>query len=368
MLLSLVVFVLVLGILVFVHELGHFIVAKWSGMRVDEFSLGYPPRIFKKEVGETLYAIGAIPLGGYVRIHGENPESRDNDPDSFQAKPVGKRILVIIAGVIMNLLLAFTILSVAYSVGFVSASQDLTAIAGSVVKDRQVFAGDVLKDSPAAKAHVEVGDQLIAIDRPNVWPTPTRITSTDALISTTKQLQSEGISDVTLTVRRNNADKVLPISISKTGPALGIDLAAYNLVRLPVWKAPGAAVHEIGFIISSTWDALTGFVKTLFIHGKLDSAVSGPIGIYQATASAAHSGIVPVVFLLVVLSINLALLNILPFPPLDGGKLLFLVLEAVFRRRVVAEHWENIITMAGFLILMVLIVLITGQDLLRLIK
>jgi regulator of sigma E protease len=367
MLLSLVVFILVLGILVFVHELGHFLVAKWSGMRVDEFSLGYPPRIFKRDFRGTQYSIGAIPLGGYVRIHGENPESEDNDPGSFQKKPVSRRIAVLVAGVIMNLLLAFLVLSVAYSVGFVSTSQDLSTIAGAVVKEREIYAGDIVKDSPAEHANVQPGDQLVSLDRPNVWPASQAITSTDELISVTKQLQSEGVGEITLNVSRDGKDMALPITLAKQGPALGIDLASYSLVRLPVLKAPGAAVHEIAYIMSTTWDALKGFASTLVEHGKLDSTVSGPVGIYQATASAAHAGVVPVIFLLVVLSVNLALLNVLPFPPLDGGKLFFLLLEGIFRRRVVAERWENIITLAGFVILMALIVVITFKDIVRLI-
>ena len=368
MLLSLIAFVVILGILVFVHEFGHFIVAKLTGMRVDEFALGYPPRLFAKKYGNTTYAINAIPLGGYVRIHGENPENKDEDPGSFQKKSVAARVAVMIAGVTMNLLLAFVVLTLAYSVGFVSSSQDLTVIGGAVVEKSEVYAGTVVKDSPAQMAGIKVGDQLVSINQPQEWSAPRPITNSTALVQLTKQLQASGKREIVLHINRNGKQDDKNLTIATSGPALGIGLDGYDVVRLPFYKAPAAAVHEIGYIMQQTWGALKAFGNKLFLHAKLDSSVSGPVGIYQATASAAHQGLVPVIFLLVVLSVNLALLNLLPFPPLDGGKLVFLLIEGIFRRRLVAEHIENVITLIGFASLMLLVFVITIQDILRLIR
>ena len=168
MLLSILIFIIVLSILVFVHELGHFAVAKWTGMKVDEFALGFPPRIWAKKKGETTYALNAIPFGGYVKIHGENPDQQDDDdPRSFDQKPVWARIAVVIAGVTMNMLFALVVLTVAYSVGFVSLPQDLEKVPGAQVTKGQVIISAIEKDSPADRAGLQPGDILLSLKDPS---------------------------------------------------------------------------------------------------------------------------------------------------------------------------------------------------------
>ena len=166
MLLSIFVFLFVLSVLVFVHELGHFMVAKLMKMRVDEFAIGFPPRLYAKQFGETVYAINAIPMGGYVKIHGENPEQIDKDPGSFQHKPIWARIAVIVAGVFMNLLFAFVVLSIAYSVGFISVSQNLSTIPGAVVKNSQIYITQILPASAAERASLQPGDRVVSFSDP----------------------------------------------------------------------------------------------------------------------------------------------------------------------------------------------------------
>ena len=355
MLLSIISFIAILAILVLIHELGHFAVAKLCGMRVDEFAFGFPPRLFGRQKGETMYAINAIPLGGYVKLHGEGSEVDDGDPRSFRNKPLLARIAVIIAGVVMNVLLAFTVLTVAFSVGFSSISQDLTQVPGHTVVKNDVYAAEILANSAADKAGLKAGDTLDMLNS-------TVITSDSQLQATTKALQTSGALDAQLTVIRSGKQLSTPVHLAATGPALGVGLEMQQIIRVPFYRAPLIAAKEVASIVGLTWDALKGFGSKLFVHGKLDPSVSGPIGIYKATASAAHTGIVATVFLLVALSLNLAIMNILPIPALDGGRLVFLVIEGIFRKRVIAEKVENVVNAAGFALIMGLIVVLSIRD------
>jgi regulator of sigma E protease len=364
MILSIFVFLFVLSVLVFVHELGHFMVAKLMKMRVDEFAIGFPPRIYARQYGDTTYAINSIPMGGYVKIHGENPEQADKDPGSFQQKPVWARIAVIVAGVSMNLLFAFVVLSVAYSVGFISVSQNLADVPGAVVKDSQVYITQILPGSTAEHAALKPGDRVVSFTDP-VTNAVTPVSSIGQMQAFTKSRQGNQ-PDLKINVERNGAPYASSVTLAPGGPALGVGLDALDTVRIPFWRAPGAALHEIGFIMKTTWDALKQFAGKLFIHGQLDKTISGPVGIYQASAAAAHQGFISVIFLMVVLSINLALLNILPIPALDGGKLFFLLTELVFRRRVIAERVENLVGVIGFSLLIILIVIVSIKDIIHL--
>ena len=366
MILSLITFILVLGILVLVHEFGHFIVAKWSGMRVDEFAIGFPPYIIGIKKGETLYAINALPLGGYVRIHGENPEAdaADPDPRSFQSRSIWARIAVIVAGVFMNLLFAFVVLTIAFSVGFSSVAQDLTTVPGATVLHNRVI---VLpeKSSPADQAGLKEGDVVTAVT--NLTTNEVKnISVAQDLQTEVKDLQAANQLNVKVDYTRDGAADSKTVALAATGPGLGVQLYQDALVRVPVWRAPGIAIKEVGFIANVTWQALKGFGTQLFGHGHLDQSVSGPIGIYQATASATHEGFAAVVFLMVALSINLALLNILPIPALDGGKLLFIILGAIFSRKVITNRLESIVTATGFSLVILLIIVLSVRDLTRL--
>lgn len=365
MFLSILAFILTLGILVFVHELGHFLVAKWTGMRVDEFAIGFPPRLWGKKVGETTYAINALPLGGYVKIFGENPEEGGEDNRSFQKKPVWARMAVISAGVLMNLLFAFLVLTIAFSVGFVSSGQQLEKIPGATVKDSQVIIMSALPDSPAAKAGIEPGDIVKEVTDP-ATNTVTDVKSIEQLQTITRTKQAAEQRELKLEVDRNGQEKQISLQLSPSGPPLGVAIQAISTVKIPLWRAPQAAATEVWLITETTWGALKGFAGKLFTQAKLDETVSGPVGIYQATSAAAHQGIIPIVFLTVVLSVNLALLNMLPIPALDGGRMVFLIIEAIFRKRVVAERIENWVTFTGLVALLSLIFLITIKDIIRL--
>jgi regulator of sigma E protease len=365
-LINLVAFVLVLGALIFVHELGHFAVAKWVGMKVDEFAIGFPPRLWKKKKGETLYSINAVPFGGYVKIHGEtgHDEEPDTDPRSFDAKPVWARVAVVSAGVIMNVLFAFVILVVAFSIGFVSLGQNLQDVPGANVKRTDIFIAEVMPEGGAAQAGLQPGDAVVAITNPDTQD-ETQVRTVTDITSAGRAAQELGTEELVITYRRAGTERQATAPIAAEGAALGVYIQPLNIVQVPVWQAPVVAAREIGIIVNITWDALGTFWARLFTRAELDPNVSGPVGIYQATGTAAQAGIVPLVFLVVALSVNLALLNIMPIPALDGGKLVFLALEGIARRRVVARRWEAALSFTGFVLLIGLILVLSVRDITR---
>ncbi len=365
-LISLAVFVLLLSFLVFIHELGHFAVAKWTGMRVDEFAIGFPPRIWQKKRGETTYAIGSIPFGGYVKIHGENhdqEEESDEDPRSFDHKPVRARIAVILAGIAMNTLFAFVALTIAFSVGFSSISQDLASRSDATVIRQEVLVSSVGVGSPADKAGIKPGDVVLGLTP--AGESEVQVGNINELVSFTKGLQAKGNLSLRVDYDRAGTATTVDVSLNPTGPAMGVSIQSLDTVKVPFWKAPGVAVHEMGAILGLTWDALAGFGKKL-VKAELDENVSGPIGIYQATATATKMGFAQVAFLAIVLSLNLALLNLLPIPALDGGKFVFLMVEGVFRKKVIHRKLEQGMTAVSFFLLIGLMVILTGRDIFKL--
>ncbi len=358
MLINLLAFIAVLGILVAVHELGHFLAARAVGMRVDEFSVGFPPRIYKKQLGETKFSIGAIPLGGYVRVHGEGHEpDAESDPRAFDNRPVWARAFMMSAGVLMNLALAFVVLTAAFSVGFSSTAQDLEAIPGSTVLDRKVYAAGFLDTSPARAAGVAVGDKFTQLNGQEV-------TAVSDVVDRAAAARDAGAREVELTLERNGEEvkKLVPVAV--VGPALGVYIQEQVVARVPVWRAPEVAMKESLAILDVTWTVLKRFGAGL-VGGQLAEDVSGPIGIYQATGNAAQSGWIALTYLTVALSLNLALFNILPIPALDGGKLVFLAIEGIFRRRVIPRAVEQWVGFAGFVFVIGLILVLSVRDIVR---
>jgi regulator of sigma E protease len=363
-LLTLVLFLLILGVLIFVHELGHFAVAKWTGMRVDEFAIGFPPRIWSKKKGETTYALNAIPFGGYVRIHGESPESQDEDTNSFDKKSVWSRMAVVLAGVTMNVLFAFVILTVAFSVGFSSISQDLTKVPGAVFTQNKVLVLDLAKGGAAEKAGIKAYDIIQSFTDLATGETKTVVTLQD-LTSYTKAEQVAGHLAMTMAYQRNGENLTVPVTLATEGAPLGVYIQPIESVRVPAWRAPVVAAKELWGYMGYIWDSLKGFGAQLF-HAKLDPNVSGPVGVYQATGVASSQGLASVIQLIVSLSLSLALLNVLPIPALDGGKFLFLIIEAVAGKRIVGRKFEAVVTAAGFAVLIGLILILSIRDVIHL--
>lgn len=352
---TIIIFVAVLSLLVFVHELGHFLTAKRAGIRVDEFGFGFPPRMIGVRKGNTIYSINWIPLGGFVKIKGETGES-SRDKDSFANKPAHVRALVLCAGVIMNVLLAWVLLSAGYLIGMPQVVEDLSPHAR--VADQKVQVVQVLKDSPADKAGFEIGDAVVALGgQPVASPEDIRAYA-----------ESREGQTVRVTLRRKTElveKDLMPAVIKETGkPGLGVALVNTGMVSYPFWLAPVQGAIATWTFTVEILGAFGGLIRDLFVQQKVTVEFSGPVGIAVLTSEVAKLGVRYLMQFTALLSLNLAIINILPFPALDGGRVLFLIIEklrghAVSRKIEVAAH--NL----GFMLLMLLVLVVTYRDVVK---
>jgi regulator of sigma E protease len=351
---SLLIFIIVIGIIIFVHELGHFIAAKSAGMRVDEFGFGFPPRIFGVNHRDTIYSLNWIPLGGFVKIKGENGEEAW-ESDSFAAKSMPRRILVILAGVTMNVILAFVLFTGGYIAGVPQAIDVLPE--GAIISAATVQVGEVLAGSPASRGDLRSND---VIEKFNGQ----KVASAEALRSAIRA----STGDVKIEVKRGKAEVDLTITpevLKETGVrGLGVELIDVGTVRFPWYLAPVRGAEATAYLLWSIILSFYGLLAGLFAGQGLSPDVSGPIGIAVVTGQAVQIGFAYLVEFVALLSLNLAVINAVPFPALDGGRFLFLVIEAV-RRRPVSRRVEGIVHQIGFALLMLLVVAVTYRDLVR---
>lgn len=365
---TILLFIAVLAVLVFVHELGHFSVAKWFGMRVDEFGLGFPPRAaaHKPEDSETTYSLNWLPLGGFVKIFGEDGDEA-KDPDSpyfgrsFQDKPWYAQVAVLVAGVLMNMVFAWLLLSLSYMTGTLALSDN----GAGEVENPGVVVTQVLPDTPAEAAGIQAGDTISHIHLADTEATSTPATPT--LIQ--EMVNAATATPVVLELGRSNSTTtatVTPAVLDSGERQIGISMAEAGILKLP----PLAAFAE-GWraTISITEQTYQGF-KTLLADaiaggGESLQQVAGPVGIADLVGDAAERGLAPLLSFTALISINLAILNLLPFPALDGGRIVFVFFEAITRRKIPA-HVAGWINGIGMLLLLLLMVLVTYQDIVRL--
>lgn len=361
------IFIAVLALLVFVHEFGHFSVAKWFGMRVDEFGLGFPPRAasYKPEDSETTYTLNWLPLGGFVKIFGENGETTDDPEDphynrSFQDKPWYAQVAVLVAGVVMNMLLAWLLLSLSYMFGTLA----LTGSEAGEVTDTGVVITQVLSDSPAEEAGLKGGDKIVGINPANATSsaavTPDRVqevvsqaTSSNVVVDYTRGDRATATATVTPVVTDSD-DRQIGIAMTEAG--------TLQLAPLPAFVEGARATVDL------TEQTVVGF------YGLLSDAVSGggerleqvagPVGIADLVGDAADRGLAPLFSFTALISINLAILNLLPFPALDGGRIVFSIIEAI-RGRQISAKIATLVNGVGMALLLLLMVLVTYQDIVR---
>ncbi len=368
MLTTILIFLIILGLLVFVHELGHFIAAKRSGMKVEEFGFGFPPRLagIQKTGGkwkfvwfhkapldndQTVYSINWIPLGGFVKITGENNE-HEEDPRSFINRPFKSRFVTLIAGVTMNVVLALVLTSIGLAIGLpaaVDSSDQLPPYAR--LKDNHVAIIEVVPNYPADKAGIKPGDQVVKVDT-----------------------KAFGNIDELRDYIKNNSGKLMEFQIKRgreiltlnvnsiknpeagQGPT-GIALANVGKYSVPWYWAPIEGVKTVGIQI---FNIVTGLY--VLLTSKLGlSSLGGPIKIAQLTGEASQLGFVYLLQFTAFLSLNLAILNILPFPALDGGRILFLIIEKI-RGKKNNQKIEQAVNTAGFLFLLLLMLAVTVKD------
>lgn len=351
---TILLFAAILSILVFVHELGHFLVARKMGMKVDEFGFGFPPRAWGVKRGGTLYSLNWIPMGGFVKIKGESGEDR-HAPDSFASKGKLARFAVLFAGVAMNFVAACVLLTLGFMAGMPTVI-DGPLPAGAQVRDRDVRVMSVYPGSPAARAGVAPGDVLVSLDA-------APFTESQAARD---YIGAHGASGVDVVLRpASGADRALRLVAEPLGDTgrtgFGVGLVDTGTVSLPIHRAVLHGVASATALVRDIVVAFADLAASVFTRKPVDAGLTGPVGIAVMTGDAAALGLGSLLQFMAVLSANLAVVNLLPFPALDGGRILFLIIEAI-RRKPADEKVETAVHNAGFLILLLLILLVTFRD------
>ena len=348
------IFILILLVLVVGHEAGHFVAAKLARMKVLEFGVGFPPRIWGRRVGETEYTVNWIPFGGFVRILGEDEKDAD-DPDAFSRKHPVEQAFVLAAGPGANILFGIMLSIVALVAGMPSIIDGTDDVARA--RDLSVIVSEVIPESPAADAGVRAGDRVLSIMTP------------EALA----QMVAESDGPVTLRVRRGGEEfSVLMtpepgiVSDDPDRKAVGVATALIGTISLPLNEAVVVGtLNAMQNLVAIAVAILTLIGNAVSLSADL-SQVAGPVGIAALTGEAATFGLGSLLSFAAMLSLNLAIINLLPFPALDGGRLFFLGIETAVRRRLPAAVFQTA-NAVGFVLLILLMLAVTVQDISRLI-
>ena len=354
MLITIIAFVIILGILVLAHEFGHFITAKKSGVKVEEFGLGFPPKIWSFKKGETEYSLNLIPLGGFVRLKGEDGSDR-NDENSFAHKSLFKRGIILSAGVIMNIMLAVVLLSIGFMVGLPSAVDSQGD--RSNISNISVQIVGLEKDSPAERAGIILGDKIKTMNGVD-------IVSQDQV---TEIIQANQEGEIAITLLRATGE-IEDVSLNpeiienfSNGKTLGITIIESGIVKYGFWQSIYVGFTSTFLMLWKIILAFYAIIVKLILGKGPGIEISGPVGVAAMTGKVVDLGYRYVLQFTAVLSLNLAVLNFAPFPALDGGRFLFLIIEKI-RRKPIKQSIENIIHNTGFAILMILIVMVTYRD------
>jgi regulator of sigma E protease len=360
-----VAFLVIFTLLVLIHEWGHYKMAKRAKIKVEEFGFGLPPKMltmFKKN--GTDFTLNWIPFGGFVRMFGEDDfsEKAQKDKDSFQSKTLWQRTGVIVAGVVMNYVLALFLLTVGFSFGMppilVSSDDIQQAISdGVLVVEESAVIADIIDGSPAAGSTLQAGDKIIQINGLKIEQSQD-ILDVQAESDTATYLVERGEDQIVAEVKPDDEGKIGIIIANQQTP-LEVKKVSY-----PVHKAVGMAFYETGRLSWLTVQMLGNVVTSLVKEASVPEGVAGPVGILQLTHHYAQEGFMALLQLCAVLSLSLAVINIMPFPALDGGRLLFIIYEAITRKKVNRKA-EGYIHAAGFMLLLLLIFAVTWKDIVR---
>ncbi|EKE15695.1 MAG: Membrane-associated zinc metalloprotease [uncultured bacterium] len=362
------IFILILGVLVFVHELGHFLVARRNGITAHEFGFGFPPRFIgiyrddknKKwnfvrgskevETKNTIYSLNWFPIGGFVKIKGEDGSGK-GDADSFASKSAWKRIKVLAAGVAMNFILAWALFSAGLMIG------TYQEVPEGNLQNSKILISSVAENSPAKNIGIKLGDEILSGGK-NSEIVFQKIEDVQDYINSNRG------KEVMLEIKRG--EDIIEFSgipredkIEGQG-ALGIGLSQVEIVRYSFFKAAYYGLIEMGNVLLLMFETF----RQLFIGNASGIELTGIVGIAVYTGDVIPLGIVQLFRFAALLSINLGIINILPFPALDGGRILFIIIEKI-KRSPVSEKVENAFHTAGFMLLILLMVLVTFKDLVR---
>lgn len=360
---SILIFIVMLVVLIVGHEFGHFIAAKLSGMKVPEFGIGFPPKIWGKKIGDTEYTINALPFGGFVKIVGEDANEATSDPASFSNRPKVLQALTLFAGPFSNVVLGFLFFVMAFMLGIPSVVED-SSYAGRLTNERIVIA-EVMPGSPAQDAGIQAGDRVVAL---RVNGEETQIFAPEAIAPLIAG--AEGTVDVIVERAGKRVDlSAVPerglIEGEPERQALGISSALVGTLQLSL---PEAIVRAFTETVEKTQMIVEG-MATLIASAVTLSAnvehIAGPVGIASLAGDAAHFGLGSILNFAALISLNLAVLNLLPFPALDGGRLAFLAIETLIRRPIPTKI-ANTVNTVGFVVLILLMLAVTANDLFKL--
>lgn len=394
---TIIVFILILGLLIFVHEFGHFICARLRGVTVKEFGFGFPPRIFgiqrdkfykrkfvfgnnkSKKAAEqknsehsdkfvdsddfsenTIYSLNWIPLGGFVKIYGEEGEGR-GDKASFISKKIWERALILSAGVLMNFLLGAILLSFGYVIGLPAAE---TPENKALLKESAVQITMVSKDSPAEKAGLEMGMKVLAAETlEGEFQEFSEIKDFQDFIAAHKG------EKIILRLKYNKEELKKELTPRASHPEdegpLGVALVKAGILKYPWYKASYYGFKDAVYLIAAVCHGFYLLLKNLILEGALIFDVSGPVGIAKFTGKMVDLGLIYLIQFAALLSINLGVINFIPFPALDGGRILFLIIEKI-KGSPVSQKVENYAHAAGFVLLICLMLVITARDIIHL--
>lgn len=371
-----VVFIITLLILVVIHELGHFFAAKRFNIKVLEFGFGIPPRAWGKKIGETIWSLNWLPFGGFVRLLGEDESDKKvlDDKRSFANQAVWKRIAVVVAGVAMNLLLAWVLFYIVLGVqGFKTKLPLLADYKFSGINqksDTAIIVGNIADGSPAKDAGLKDGDRIVAINGSPVL-------DSDKFVAEIKANAGKAVK-LTISDLQGNNTKEVVVTPRENPPAgqgaLGVSLGGLKTVDLsfdtPVQKIFAGPIYSYNLIAYSgkiLGDTIGFSVKERDL-GPVSNAVAGPVGITSVVGQilSVDRPLLPYLDFVAALSLNLAVVNVLPFPGLDGGRLFFLVIEGITRKKTHAVV-EKYVHTIGLVVLLSLIILITISDIRKLV-
>jgi regulator of sigma E protease len=359
LLITIVAFIGIFGLLIFVHELGHFLMARRNGIKVEEFGFGLPllPKIFSIKRGETVYSIYPVPIGGFVKMLGEDGKSKSSR--SFASKSRRVRAKVLVAGVVMNALLAYVLLTA----GFIANMQPIALCASDYPEARfqnDVNIAAVSPKGPADQAGLKAGDVIRQIEGKPI----------DCNLQVPQTLRARAGQSTVMFIDRNSQTQAITVTPAPPGSAAAgrIGIAPrddFKQLEYPRWEAPYLAAIETVAITKATIGAIVGVFANLLTAARVPEGVAGPVGIAKLTGDVIALGGIMVLRFVAIISLSLAIFNLLPIPALDGGRLLFVGIEALRGGKPVTPKTEQTIHAIGFFLLIAFILVITYFDLTR---